>query len=60
MAAGGSTNKEIAQKLVLSRRTVENHVQRILTKLGFSSRTQVAVWAIRESDAGADAESDGS
>jgi hypothetical protein len=37
-------NKEIAAELVISRRTAEGHVERILTKLGFTSRAQVAAW----------------
>ncbi|RHW26317.1 LuxR family transcriptional regulator [Nocardioides immobilis] len=44
LVATGLTNQEIAGKLVLSRRTVEGHVERALTKLGFSSRTQLALW----------------
>ena len=43
--AAGLANREIAERLVLSDRTVETHVQHILTKLGFRSRTQVAAWA---------------
>jgi len=30
---------------VISQRTAENHVEHILTKLGFTSRAQVAAWA---------------
>jgi len=41
------SNREIADALVLSPRTVEGHVGRILTKLGFTSRTQLAVWVAR-------------
>jgi DNA-binding CsgD family transcriptional regulator len=41
----GKSNREIAEDLVLSERTVESHVGNILTKLGFDSRAQIAVWA---------------
>ncbi|MFI6095717.1 ATP-binding protein [Lentzea sp. NPDC051213] len=44
LVAEGATNKAIASELQISRRTVEAHVDHILTKLGFSSRTQIAVW----------------
>ncbi len=40
--AWGLTNRQIASELSLSERTVENHVRKILKKLGFSSRTQIA------------------
>jgi non-specific serine/threonine protein kinase len=40
----GLTNKEIAERLVISRRTAESHVVHILDKLGFSSRSQIATW----------------
>jgi DNA-binding CsgD family transcriptional regulator len=42
------SNREIAEKLVLSEGTVEVHVKRILSKLGFRSRSQVAVWASQQ------------
>jgi predicted ATPase/DNA-binding CsgD family transcriptional regulator len=45
LVARGLSNREIAARLVLSVRTVEVHVDRILTKLGFASRTQLAAWA---------------
>jgi non-specific serine/threonine protein kinase len=44
LVAGGRSNKEIAAELVISQRTAENHVEHILTKLGFTSRAQVAAW----------------
>ena len=44
----GKSNREIAEGLVLSERTVESHVGNILTKLGFDSRAQIAVWAVEK------------
>jgi DNA-binding CsgD family transcriptional regulator len=44
LVAKGLTNKEIADRLVISERTAEGHVQRILDKLGFRSRAQIAAW----------------
>ncbi|MBY8864037.1 protein kinase [Nocardia sp. CA2R105] len=49
LIARGFSNKQIAAKLVISQRTAEGHVEHILTKLGFTSRAQVAVWAVKES-----------
>jgi non-specific serine/threonine protein kinase len=40
----GLSNKEIAHELLIARRTADCHVEHILTKLGFSSRTQIASW----------------
>jgi len=40
----GLSNREIANRLVISQRTVESHVEHILAKLGFNSRTQIAAW----------------
>ena len=45
LIAAGRSNKQIAAQLVISQRTAENHVEHILTKLGFTSRAQVAAWA---------------
>ncbi|MFI9508264.1 ATP-binding protein [Nocardia sp. NPDC052566] len=44
LIAAGYSNKRIAGELVISIRTAESHVDHILTKLGFSSRTQIAGW----------------
>jgi DNA-binding NarL/FixJ family response regulator len=46
VVALGYSNQEIAAELVVSVKTVEAHVTRILSKLGFSSRAQIAVWAV--------------
>ena len=44
LVAQGLTDREIAERLVISVRTVQGHMQRILGKLGLSNRTQVAAW----------------
>ncbi len=44
LVARGMTNRQIAQQLVISRRTADRHVSNILNKLGFTSRGQVAAW----------------
>jgi non-specific serine/threonine protein kinase len=49
LVATGLTNQDIASKLTLSRRTVEGHVENALTKLGFTSRTQLALWVSDQS-----------
>jgi DNA-binding NarL/FixJ family response regulator len=41
----GLTNRQIAATLYVSERTAQNHVQHILTKLGFANRNQIAVWS---------------
>ena len=47
LVARAMTNRQIAERLVLSERTVETHVRSILTKLGFSTRTEIATWSLR-------------
>ena len=46
LVARGLSNREIADTLVIGERTVESHVQNILNKLGFRTRTQIAAWAV--------------
>ena len=48
LVAAGKPNKQIAAELAISERTARTHVSRILRKLGLSSRTQAALWAVRE------------
>jgi non-specific serine/threonine protein kinase len=48
LVATGLTNREIAGQLYLSVRTVEVHVDHILSKLGFRTRTQLAAWIHQE------------
>ncbi|MGI9033630.1 MAG: helix-turn-helix transcriptional regulator [Acidimicrobiales bacterium] len=50
----GQTNREIASRLFISERTAQTHVQHILAKLGFSTRSQIASWvALSVPDRGA-------
>jgi predicted ATPase len=44
LMADGRSNREIAERLVITEGTVEVHVKHILSKLGLRSRTQVATW----------------
>ena len=45
LVAQGLTNGQIAERLVITQRTVAAHLVHILNKLGFASRTRVGVWA---------------
>ena len=49
LIARGATNREIAEKLVISEGTVKNHISNILSHLGLRDRTQAAIYA-RERD----------
>jgi DNA-binding CsgD family transcriptional regulator len=48
LVAQGKLNREIAEDLVVSERTVESHVSNIMFKLGVQSRRQIRVWAIEK------------
>lgn len=48
LIADGSSNAKIAEKLVISEKTVKGHVSNILGKLHLADRTQAAVYAWRE------------
>lgn len=44
LIAKGMSNRDIAERLVISQRTVEGHVEKVLGKTGLKSRSQVAAW----------------
>ena len=46
--ARGRSNREISRALSIGERTVQTHLGNVLTKLGLRSRTQAALWAVRE------------
>ncbi|HEX6680826.1 MAG TPA: response regulator transcription factor [Gaiellaceae bacterium] len=48
LVGAGKANKEIALELGIGERTARTHVSNILRKLGLTSRTQLALWAVRE------------
>lgn len=50
LIATGMTNKEVAAALQLSVRTVENHVHRMLGKLGFANRAELAAWTQQQGE----------
>jgi len=54
VVAQGLSNQEIADKLVISEATVRSHISNILSKLHLASRTQVALYALREGYASLD------
>jgi NarL family two-component system response regulator LiaR len=47
LIAGGFNNREIAERLVISHKTVKTHVSSILSKLHLEDRTQAAIFALR-------------
>ncbi len=49
LIAGGRSNREIADELVITKKTAEAHVSHILTKLGLCSRVQIATWSLQNS-----------
>lgn len=48
LVAQGRSNREIAQKLVISEKTVKSHISNILGKLHLGDRTQLAIYAIKK------------
>jgi DNA-binding NarL/FixJ family response regulator len=53
LVARGASNRQIAETLVVSERTARTHVSAILAKLDLVSRTQAALWAVREGNTSA-------
>ena len=48
LIAQGMNNREIAKVMIVSVKTVETYVTRILNKLGIDSRVQIAIWAFEK------------
>lgn len=47
LAAEGLTNRQVAERLFVSRRTVATHLEHVFQKLGFSTRARLAAEAVR-------------
>ena len=47
LVADGLTNEKIAEKLEISKRTVDNHISNILTKTGAENRVALVRWALQ-------------
>ena len=56
LVAQGLSNRQIAEQLVITRKTVETHVGHVLNKLGLVSRVQIATWGLRHDLTSADAQ----
>ena len=50
LVAQGMSNRQIAAKLVIAQRTAEAHVEHMLSKLGFTARTQITAWVAEHHD----------
>jgi non-specific serine/threonine protein kinase len=48
LVAQGLSNRQIAEQLVISKRTSDSHIEHILAKLGATSRAQIAVWVAEQ------------
>jgi DNA-binding CsgD family transcriptional regulator len=46
LVAEGLTNRQLAERLGITERSAESHLERIRLRLGFSSRAQLAVWYV--------------
>jgi DNA-binding NarL/FixJ family response regulator len=52
LVAQGLTNREIAEQLVIAKRTAETHIDHILNKLDLANRVQIAIWITNRWPAG--------
>jgi DNA-binding NarL/FixJ family response regulator len=59
LIALGMTNEQIAERLVITRGSVSNHVERILDRLGAQRRGQIAAWIVERGLSVPDVDSDG-
>ena len=50
LVAEGLTNRDIAERLGITERSAESHLERIRLRLGFRSRAQVAAWYVATHD----------
>jgi predicted ATPase/DNA-binding CsgD family transcriptional regulator len=57
LVSEGLTDREVGERLFITRRTAEWHLKQIFNKLGFNSRSQVAAWVARDQAVGSAAES---
>jgi DNA-binding CsgD family transcriptional regulator/tetratricopeptide (TPR) repeat protein len=48
LIAQGKSSRAIADELIVSERTIEKHVERIMSRLGFTSRVQIATWVVEK------------
>jgi tetratricopeptide (TPR) repeat protein len=48
LIAQGKSSRAIADELIVSERTIEKHVERIMSRLGFTSRVQIAAWVLEK------------
>lgn len=47
LAARGLTTREIADRLYISTKTADHHIQHVYTKIGVNTRAAAALWAIQ-------------
>jgi DNA-binding NarL/FixJ family response regulator len=48
LIAQGKSSRAIADELIVSERTIEKHVEGIMSRLGFTSRVQIAAWVLEK------------